>query len=110
MKSGKVTMEIKRLKALATEIFKTVKNLNPNYMKNIFTPKLHPKLRPNDILIKHHNTIKYGAKSLKALGPRYGTNYQVTLNQRHLIPHLRNIRQRRTAMYFNVFTDVLARI
>ena len=68
-KSGKVTMEIKRLKILAIEVFKTVNNLNPNYMKDIFTPKLHPKVRPNNILVKYHNTITYGAKSLKTLGP-----------------------------------------
>ena len=43
-KSGKVTMEIKQLRVLATEIFKTVSNLNPNYMKDIFTPKLHSKV------------------------------------------------------------------
>ena len=58
-------MEIKRLRVLATEIFKTVKNLNPNYMKDIFTPKVHPKVRSNDILVKHHNTITYGVKRLK---------------------------------------------
>ena len=69
-KSGKVTIEIKRLRVLAIEIFKTVNNLNPNYMKDIFTPKLHPKVRPNDILVKHHNTITYGTKSLKTLGPK----------------------------------------
>ena len=48
---------------LANEVLKTVSNLNPNYMKDIFTPKLHPKVRPNDILLKHHNT--YGAKKKK---------------------------------------------
>ena len=68
-KSGKVTMKIKPLKVLAIEIFKTVNNLNPNYMEDILTPKLHPKVRPNDILVKHHNTITYGTKSLKTLGP-----------------------------------------
>ena len=69
-KSGKVTMEITRLRVLAIEVFKTVNNLNPNYIKDIFTPKLHPKVRPNDILVKHHNTITNGTKSLKTLGPK----------------------------------------
>ena len=69
-KSGKVTIEIKRLKVLAIEIFKTVNNLNLNYIKDIFTPKLHPKVRPNDILVKHHNTITYRTKSLKTLVPK----------------------------------------
>ena len=53
-KSGKETIKIKRLRVLAIEIFKTVNNLNPNYMKDILTPKLHTKVRPNDILLKHH--------------------------------------------------------
>ena len=82
-------MEMKRLRVLAIEIFKTVNNLNPNYMKDIFTPKPHPKVRPNDILVKHHNTITYGTKSLKTLGPKIWS--QKTLKQRHLIPNLRNI-------------------
>ena len=69
-KSGKVTIEITRLRVLAIEVFKTANNLNPNYMKDIFTPKLHPKVRPNDILVKHHNTITNGTKSLKKLGPK----------------------------------------
>ena len=62
-------MEIKRLRVLAIEIFKTVSNLNLNYMKDIFTPKLHPKVRPNN-LVKYHDSIPYCAKSLKTLGPR----------------------------------------
>ena len=33
-KSGKVTMEIKRLRVLAIDIFKTVNNLNSNYTKD----------------------------------------------------------------------------
>ena len=63
-------MKIQWLRVVATEIFKTVNNLNPNYIKNIFTPKLHPKVRSSDILAKHHNTITYGTKSLKTLGPK----------------------------------------
>ena len=35
--SGKATMEIKCLRCLALEIFKTVNNLNPYYMKEILS-------------------------------------------------------------------------
>ena len=35
-KANKPTLEIRRIKFLATEIFKTLKNLNPPYMKEIF--------------------------------------------------------------------------
>ena len=36
-KSGKATMELKRLRCLALKIFKTVKNLNPYHTKEIFS-------------------------------------------------------------------------
>ena len=48
-KNGTTTMEIKRLRTLATEIFKTINNINCSYMKNIFTPKTNAKIRPHDI-------------------------------------------------------------
>ena len=51
---GKVIVKIKRLGVLANEDFKKVNNLNPNYMKDIFTPKLHPKVRQ---MISCSNTI-----------------------------------------------------
>ena len=44
-------------------------------MKDIFTLKLHAKVRPNDILVKHYN----------------GTNYPVKLSQRQLAENLTNI-------------------
>lgn len=69
-KSGKVTVEIKRLRVLFIEIFKTTSNLNLNYMKDIFTPKLHAKVRLNDILVMHHNTVTYGTKVLTTLVPK----------------------------------------
>ena len=69
-KSKKTSMEIKRLRNLATEIFKTVNNLNPSFMKNIFTSKENAKVRPNNIVVKSHNSATYGDKSLMTLGPK----------------------------------------
>ena len=56
-------MKIRRIKTLAIEIFKTVNDLNPNFMITM-------KLRPFDLLVKNRNTEKYGSKSLIALGPK----------------------------------------
>ena len=69
-KNGTTTIEIKRLRTLATEIFKTINNINPSYMKNIFTPKTDAKIWPYDIIVRHHNTATYSNKSLTALGPK----------------------------------------
>ena len=67
-KIGKLTRKKKRLRVLATDVFETVSNLIPNNIKDIFNPKLHPQLRPNNILVKHHNTITYDTKRVKTLG------------------------------------------
>ena len=64
-KKGKTsTMNVKMMAILATEIFKTVNNLNPFFMKDIFISKFNPKIRPNNLIVKKHNRTKYGTKSL----------------------------------------------
>ena len=40
-KSGKPSIEIKELPTLATEIFETLNNLNPEFMTNFFIQLLH---------------------------------------------------------------------
>ena len=68
--SCRPTMEIKRLRFLAVEIFKTLNDLNPSFMKEIFSPKTSSKMHPNNIAVKNHQSAKYGDKSLKTLGPK----------------------------------------
>ena len=69
-KGNNSTTNLKRMKILATKIFKTIYNLNPSLMKDIFTSKINPKVRTNNLIFKGKNTIKYGTKSLIALGPQ----------------------------------------
>ena len=72
--SNKPTMEIRRLRTLAVEIFKTLNEINPPYMKNIFTPKENAKVRQNDIIVKRINTSRFGTQSLRSLGPKIWNN------------------------------------
>ena len=65
-----VTMNIKRMRKLATKIFKTFNNLNSPFLKEIFKTKVNPRVRPNDIIVKTHNTATYGNKSLTVLEPK----------------------------------------
>ena len=67
-KNNTTTKEIKILHTLAIEIFKTINNINPSFMKDMFTPKSDPKTRPFGILIKHPKFAKYGDKNLIAFG------------------------------------------
>ena len=68
-KNGTTTMEIKKLRTSVTELFKTISNINPSYMKNMFTLKTNAKIWPHDIIVRY-NTATYGNKSLTALGPK----------------------------------------
>ena len=64
------TMQIKRIKQLAIEIFKTVNNLDPDFIKNICTSKQNAPVRPHDLLTRSHKTVTYSDKILKILGPK----------------------------------------
>ena len=63
-------MEVRRLRTLLTEVFKTIINVNSNFMKVISTLKLNIRVRPNDILAKKHKSAIYGDKTWNEL-PQY---------------------------------------
>ena len=63
-------MQIKRIKQLVIEIFKTVNNLNSDFMKNIFTSKQNARVRPHYLLTRSHKAVTYGDESLIILGPK----------------------------------------
>ena len=68
-KSSKASMEVKRLRNLALEIFKTLNHLNPEYMKEIFYKTTNLTHRPFNIKVNQNNTTKYGNNTTK-----YGNN------------------------------------
>ena len=59
-KSNKSTMGVKSLSKLTLETFNAIYNIDPNYMKDIFTPKTDKNVRTNGIFVKSHKTINYG--------------------------------------------------
>ena len=72
-KSSTFSMEVKRKHKISTEIYKTLNNLNPSFMKEIF--KLRWCFRPVREQYKLNlNTLRkkqmaFGSKSLESLGP-----------------------------------------
>ena len=58
------------LYGLGTEILTTVNNLNPIFMKNIFTSKETARVHSNNIVVKSHNSATYGDKSFMRLGSK----------------------------------------
>ena len=74
-KSGKNYMHVSSLRALCIEIYKTMKQLNPAFMQNIFSFKSSVNLsrsqrNPYDLLHHRPNQTNFGTNSLRALGPK----------------------------------------
>ena len=69
--SDKSTFLIKQHRNLANEIFKTLNNLNPAYMKDIFVRnnRSENSRRPNDLSKPSVQGCTYGSNSLRSLGP-----------------------------------------
>ena len=67
----KTTVKVRLLQLLATEIYKTLSNNNPSYIKEIFEMKCNrssERLRYN-IKSQTFKTTKFGRNSLRILGP-----------------------------------------
>ena len=66
-------LKTKRTKTLATEIYKTINSINPNYMKEIFkmNESQNYNFRSHNALkVGRFNAVKYGRNSLRTLGPQ----------------------------------------
>ena len=62
-------MEVRRFGTLALETFKTLNDLNPAFIKNLFAKREVSKRRKNNLKIPNRNTVKYVDKSIRSLGP-----------------------------------------
>ena len=63
MKNELRTMEIKRLRVLAIEIFQIINNLNSSYMKDIFIQKSCAEIHLHDIIVSYRKAARYGDRS-----------------------------------------------
>ena len=67
-KPTSVSVETKRLRTMVYEIFKTLNNLNPVFMKDVLHNSPNVTHKKHDLYIHTQNTIKFGNKSLRAFG------------------------------------------
>ena len=64
------TMEVKRLRILAIEVFKTLNNLNPPYMKEIIEKNRENSNYPLNLKMQSHRFVTYGENSIRVTAPR----------------------------------------
>ena len=84
-------MKIKRIKMLAAKIFKTVSEINLNFMKTVFTFKVNSRVQPFGLLVKSCNTEKYSSKSIMTLGPKIWNAHPENVKKTHPLANARNI-------------------
>ena len=69
-KTNKCTMEVKRLRLLALEIFKAFNENCPTFIKDYFEKNANSVSKKYDLKIPIQNSITFGDKSLRSLAPR----------------------------------------
>ena len=73
-KAGKVKMNVYRLRNLCVEIYKTINQLNPEFMNNIFKVKENKRVVREQYKLNletpEWSQITFGAKSLKVYGSK----------------------------------------
>ena len=84
-------MEIKRYRTLALEIFKTLNDLNPTYMQDLFYLRSSSARRPNNIAVVRTNTNTYGTKSLRSLGPQIWNSLPEPIKAETSLAHFRSL-------------------
>ena len=83
MKAKKPTMTVQRLRYLCAEIHRTVNDLNPSYMKNVFkksdtirSKQMQPQ---NNFIVPQSSYYEFGTKSLTSLGPKIWNSLSVNI-------------------------------
>ena len=72
VKSERCTMHVSCLRVLCIEIFKTLQNLNPSFMQDIFKIRssTYSSRNPNDLQHYGPSQVTFGSNSLQSLGPQ----------------------------------------
>ena len=73
-KSDRETMNVNRLRLLCIEIYKTINNLNPEFMRDLFSLRETSRLIRGKYMLNLnmpvHNQITLGSISLRVFGPK----------------------------------------
>ena len=82
-------MEVKRLRTLVLEVYETLNNMNPEYMKKIFPKTAFTTHRHLNFEVNKNHTSKYGNKYVWVL--IFGTPSQIKLKKKSTTLSARNL-------------------
>ena len=88
-KANTSTLEVKRLRSICTEIYKTANDLNAPYMKELFIPRnsTYALRGSQNLSVPRVNQTTYGLKSTKGL--KFGTVFLQIFTKQALLMSLK---------------------
>ena len=94
-KSEKCTLKVKNLKVLCIEIFKTLNDLNPSFMKDLFQFRVSNRPVRNkyklNLEVPSINQVRYGEKSLRSLGPKIWNSLPLHIKSSENLKEFKNL-------------------
>ena len=90
-KANKPSMEPKCYRALALDIFKALKVLNPTYIQDLFYLSSSSARRSINIAVVRTNTNTYGKKTLESLGPQIWNSLLEHIKAENSFAHFRSL-------------------
>ena len=94
-KRGKPTMNVRSLKTLCVEIYKTLHDLNPSFTNNIFRLKINGRQVPDkyklNLDIPKWNQKTFCYKSLRVLGPKICNNLPYRIKSSEALDTFKNL-------------------
>ena len=92
------SMKVKRLKSLCIEIYKTLNDLNPSYMKKVFPIKLQNKpvrtFHEKNLIVPTVKSTTFGTNSLRSMGPKIWNNLPNDLKSSETLSKFKNVIKR----------------
>ena len=70
-----------RLRAMALEIFKSLNDLNPSFIKNLFNKRNKISKRKNGLINHTQNSLIFESNSLRCLGPHIWNSFPVNIKK-----------------------------
>ena len=97
-----VTIHHRNIQALATEIYKTLNDLNPLFMKEVFSLKAHCyPLRTQNLIYPNPCTVLYGLESFGYRVAKYGKVFLEKFKKVKVYPFLKLLSQKCAKIFAN---------
>ena len=74
-------MEVRGLRVLALEVFRSVNKLNPVYMQSLFEKNVNSKRYKDDLKVPIRDSVTFGDKSVGVFGPHIWNMLQAELKR-----------------------------